>query len=524
MGRGDRDDALIEALLRPECYPHAVEEPIRCVETHVSWVLLTGPYAYKIKKPLKLSFLDYSDPAARRDFCEQELRLNRRYAPDLYLDVVGITRRRGAVEIGDRLEGADDFAVRMRQFDRSQELDVLLKSGAVQAPELIALGELLGSFHARAAYAQRSSPYGRPGLIHEITLDNFSNLAALHQRGVPRQQFDRLETDVTRLFQRVAALMAERREAGWIRECHGDLHCANIVRWGGRLTPFDGIEFDPALRFIDVVNDVAFLTMDLAVRGRRDLRRAVLDAWTTTLGDYPGLALLRYYETYRALVRAKVAVLRASQHAADSAEAIAAGRELQSYFEFSRDRAHETMPSLILTCGLSGSGKTWLARALAPQLDALHARSDVERKRLAGLGPLEDSRSMPGGGLYTREFNQRTYDRLRDCASGCLQGGENLVVDAAFLRADERIAMLDLAREHGATLRILHCSAPMSVLEERISARQRERQDASEAGVDVLERQPGWWEEFTEVERPLVLEVDTTRPDAAERALSLLTA
>jgi predicted kinase len=318
--------------------------------------------------------------------------------------------------------------------------------------------------------------------------------------------------------------MAERREAGWIRECHGDLHCANIVRWGGRLTPFDGIEFDPALRFIDVVSDVAFLTMDLAVRGRRDLRRAVLDAWTTTLGDYPGLALLRYYEAYRALVRAKVAALRAGQHAADSAEAIAAGRELQSYFEFSQHRAHQTVPCLILTCGLSGSGKTWLARALAPQLDALHVRSDVERKRLAGLGPLEDSRSMPGGGLYTREFNERTYERLRDCASGCLQGGENLVVDAAFLRTDERIAMLNLAREHGAKLRMLHCSAPMSVLQQRISARQRERQDASEAGIEVLERQPGWWEEFTEVERPLVLEVDTTRPDAADRALSLLTA
>jgi predicted kinase len=318
--------------------------------------------------------------------------------------------------------------------------------------------------------------------------------------------------------------MAERREQGWVRECHGDLHCANIVRWGGRLTPFDGIEFDPALRFIDVVNDIAFLTMDLAVRGRRDLRRAVLDAWTTTLGDYPGLALLRYYEAYRALVRAKVAALRAGQHAADSPEAIAAGRELQSYFEFSRDRAQESVPNLVLTCGLSGSGKTWLARALAPPLDALHLRSDVERKRLAGLEPLADSRSMPGGGLYTREFNERTYGRLRDCARGCLQGGENLIVDAAFLRVEERVSMLDLARELGATPRILHCTAPMSVLRERVSSRQQKRQDASEAGVDVLERQTGWREAFTNVESPLVLEVDTTRPDAAERVLSLLTA
>jgi len=524
MGRRDRDDALIEALLKPECYPHAVEEPVQRVETHVSWVLLTGPYAYKIKKPLKLSFLDYSEPAARRAFCEQELRLNRRYAPDLYLDVVGITRRGGAVEINDRLEGADEFAVRMKQFDRSQELDVLLRSGAVQPDELTALGELVGDFHAGAAQAPRSSDYGRPTLVHGITLDNFSNLAAMQQRGVSRQDVDRLEAVVGQVFERVAALMGERREAGWVRECHGDLHCANIVRWGGRLTPFDGIEFDPALRFIDVVNDVAFLTMDLAVRGRRDLRRTVLDAWTTTLGDYPGLALLRYYEAYRALVRAKVAALRAGQHAADSPDAVAAGRELRGYFEFSRNRAQQAAPCLLLTCGLSGSGKTWLSRALAPRLDALHVRSDVERKRLAGLGPLADSRSMPGGGLYTREFNERTYRRLRDCASGCLRGGENLIVDAAFLRADERTAMLELARELGATPRILYCTAPLGVLRERVSSRQRQRQDASEAGVEVLERQAGWREEFTAAERPLVLELDTARPDAAERALSLLTA
>ncbi|HSQ70531.1 MAG TPA: AAA family ATPase [Steroidobacteraceae bacterium] len=524
MGRRDRDDALIEALLRPECYPHAVEEPIRRVETHVSWVLLTGPYAYKIKKPLKLSFLDYSDPAARRTFCEQELRLNRRYAPDLYLDVVGIARRRGAVEIGVGLEDADEFAVRMRQFDRSQELDVLLRSGAVEPEELTALGEFVGGFHAGAGHAPPSSDYGRPGRVHGITLDNFSHLADMQQRSVSRQHVDRLRTALTPMFQRVAALIEERREAGWVRECHGDLHCANIVRWGGRLTPFDGIEFDPALRFIDVVNDVAFLTMDLAVRGRRDLRRTVLDAWTTTLGDYPGLALLRYYEAYRALVRAKVAALRAGQHATDSRAAVAAGRELRSYFDYSRDRAQEPAPRLILTCGLSGSGKTWLSRALAPQLDALHVRSDVERKRLAGLGPLADSRSMPGGGLYTREFNERTYRRLRDCAKGCLRGGENLIVDAAFLRADERAAMLELARELGATPHILYCTAPASVLRQRISSRQRERRDASEAGLDVLERQAGWREEFTDIERPLVVEVDTTRPDAAERALSLLTA
>ena len=170
-----------------------------------------------------------------------------------------------------------------------------------------------------------------------------------------------------------------------MRECHGDLHCGNVVRWAGALTPFDGIEFDPKLRFIDVVNDIAFLTMDLAERRHAELRRAVLQAWVEALGAWGALPLLPYYEAYRALVRAKVDALRALQLAAGSVLRAAAVADCSRYLAWAKARVAPRRPALMITCGLSGSGKTWLARQLASRLGALHVRSDVERKRLAGL-------------------------------------------------------------------------------------------------------------------------------------------
>jgi hypothetical protein len=321
---------------------------------------------------------------------------------------------------------------------------------------------------------------------------------------------------------RLGPWIARRREEGRVRECHGDLHCGNVVRWRGRLTPFDGIEFDPGLRYVDVVNDLAFLTMDLAVRGRPDLRRAALQSWVESLGDFEGLRLLPYFEAYRALVRAKVAALRALQESGGSPDRARDCKAVGTYLQWALRRTKQVPRGLWLTCGLSGSGKTWLARSLAQSFDALHVRSDVERKRLAGLGPLDDSRSAPDAGIYTREFTRRTYNRLHDFAESAIQGGETIVVDAAFLRSEERRRMLALARRLGTPFAILHCVAPIDVLRRRVDERSRTGRDASEAGVALLERQPGYWEEFGPDEWPAVVTIDATAPDAAERAADAL--
>jgi hypothetical protein len=510
--------ALVTGLLTPEAYPHAVVVPIRVVETHISWVVLTGTYAYKIKKPVRLSFLDYSTLERRRACCDEELRLNRRYAPDLYLDVVPI----GGTERAPRVEAAGntlEYAVRMRQFDARDELGALLSARAVEPAEMAELGEHIARFHAVADIARTDSPYGVPESIHRITRDNFAELRQLPQAAARGDELRSLEAWVDTAHASLHGRMLGRREQGAVRECHGDLHCGNVVRWAGRLTPFDGIEFDPSLRFVDVTSDLAFLTMDLAVRGRDDLRHIVLQAWCETLGDFAGLPLLPYYEIYRSLVRAKVATLRALQEPAAAPARAADCASAAAYLDWARRRVERAPPVLVMTCGLSGSGKTWLAKSLAGALPALHVRSDVERKRLAGLGPLDESRSPPEGGIYTPEFNDRTYARLHDCAAAALAGRETLIVDAAFLRAGERRRLLELADRLGVPAVILHCSAPVAVLRERVRQRMESRLDASEAGLDVLERQPGYWEPFAADEVARVVTVDTSLPTSTGVAL-----
>ena len=505
----DADRALIAGLCRADAYPHAVTEPIHVAETHISWVLLTGEYAYKIKKPIKLSFLDYSTLDRRRMLCDEELRLNRRLAPDLYLGVSTIAGTRQS----PRLDGGGsplEYAVRMRQFSPDDELAALLAARAVTEADVGGLGTTIARFHAAAATAPAGSVFGEPATVQRVTLDNFTELRALPESAAWQDRLSALERNVTTLHAGLRELMLERRAHGHVRECHGDLHCGNVVRWAGALTPFDGIEFDPALRFIDVVNDVAFLTMDLAERGHRALRRAVLQAWAETLGDWPGLPLLPYYEAYRALVRAKVDALRALQLEARDPARAAAIADCVRYLDWADARVRPARTALIITCGLSGSGKTWLARQLGERFGALHVRSDVERKRLAGLEPHDSSRSPPDAGIYTLEFNDRTYARLHDCAAAALAGGETVIVDAAFLRRGERHRFLDLARSRATPVSILHCRAPAAVLRERVAARSAARTDASEAGLDVLARQPSYWEPFDADEQPHVLEVDTS--------------
>jgi hypothetical protein len=514
---------IIDGLLAPEAYPHAVVTPIRVAETHISWVLLTGPYAYKIKKPLRLSFLDYSTPELRHRCCDEEVRLNSRYAPDLYLGVATIN----GTPDSPRIDGAGEVlehAVRMRQFDPRDELDALVAARAVSASELATLGEHVARFHADAAEVDPASTFGSAETVRRVISDNFAELQRLPEARRWADSLKMLRQWVDHAHARLCSRVDHRRGTGRVRECHGDLHSGNVVRWQGALTPFDGIEFDPALRFIDVTNDVAFLTMDLAMHGRADLRRAFLQAWTQTLADFGGLPLLAYFETYRALVRAKVAALRAMQERDGSPERSrdcdAAGR----YLDWAAERTRRTSAGLVLTCGLSGSGKTWIARELASKLHALHIRSDVERKRLAGLGALEDSRSPPDGGIYTREFTARTYERLEECAADALAGGEGVIVDAAFLKRDERRRMLDLARKWSVPVAIVHCVAPHEVLRSRLEKRARSGTDASEAGVTILDRQPGFWEDFADNEHRSIVTARTDSPDATQVALDGLNA
>ena len=367
------------------------------------------------------------------------------------------------------------------------------------------------------ATAAPETRFGTPEAVHRVTVDNLAELERCGAEAALRARLPGLRDAAAHRFARVGPRMEARRASGRVRECHGDLHCGNVVRWEGRLVAFDGLEFDPALRFIDVANDVAFLSMDLAVRGRRDLRRALLDRWAEASGDYDAIELLPYYETHRALVRAKVAALRAAQR---PATARAVEGDARRYVAWAVRNAAPEPPRLLVMAGLSGSGKTWLGTRLARAADALLLRSDVERKRLAGLAPLARSGSAPGGGLYTREFNERTYARLCECVAACVRGGQSVVVDAANLRRAERAAFLRIGDDAGAETAIVRCVAPLATLRARIEARGARGADASEATVELLGRQPAYWEALTDDERTRVLTVDTGRPSEVEAALA----
>jgi uncharacterized protein len=474
----------LHALLYPRAYPHPVRA-VDLVETHISWVLLTGRFAYKIKRPVHYAFIDLRRAAQRRQLCHEEVRLNRRFAPELYLGVRAIRRRGGEARIG----GAGriiEHAVRMRQFPRAHELDALLAARRIEPAELEALGADLARVHERLPVAHARQKWGRPALqaaaIRHNAAECVRAAAALGHTADLRP----LTASLTAWTAAALPLLERRFAAGRVRECHGDLHAGNLVRWGARLLPFDCLEFDPALRWIDVADEVSFLLADLDARQRPLHAQAFLGGYLTASGDYQACLLSPVFRAHRALVRAKIMALTAVAGGTPHAARRSARNSYERYLECAGRALAPQRPKLVLMCGLSGSGKTWLARLLAPPLEAVHLRSDIERKRLAGLAPLARSASAVARGLYARGVTAAVYAQLAECAADTLAGGYTTLVDATFATAGDRARFRALAARLGLDLQIVYCHAPPRVLESRIRRRGRRVDDPSEADVEVL--------------------------------------
>ena len=478
------------------------------VETHISWVLLTGSYAYKIKKPVNLGFLDFSTLELRHAACLEELRLNRRCAPDLYLDVVPICGRAGNAAIGGS-GPVIEYAVKMREFPQAAQSDRLLATGELEPADIEALAVSVAEFHQAAP---REAPDGAYSLPETVQQNAHENLVRLLPRTESRthERLEDLATWTKARGKTLSALMTARRRAGFVRELHGDLHLANIAKIGGRLVPFHCIEFSAEFRWIDVISDFAFLTMDLHFRGRQDFAYLALNHYLDSTGDYAGVPLLRYFEIYRALVRAKVALFRGDIAAGD-AQAVQA-RDLESYVCVAEHRCHLEGPAMILMHGMSGSGKTWLSHRLMTSMPAVRVRSDVERKRLYAAEPCAAGSSALMHGLYSPSELARSYDRLAEIATSIIEGGENVIVDAAFLNRSDRMRFRDLARELEVSYVTVSCHASIPELNRRIAERMRTATDASQADHAVLEHQLATAEPLTEDELPATLLVDTGDP------------
>ncbi|HYH42853.1 MAG TPA: AAA family ATPase, partial [Burkholderiales bacterium] len=474
---------LLDALLRPECYPHPVGKVER-LETHISWIFLTGPYAYKVKKPVKLGFLDFGSLEARRHYCEEELRLNRRLTPDLYLDVVEIRGVPAAPHIagqGPILE----YAVRMRQFDQGALASRVLANQGLQASLVARLAARIADFHAQLPPANAECRYGTTESVAHNACENFTQIEALLPGSEDHQALSMLREWTEREFVLRHAALRNRRSAGRVRECHGDLHLGNIVLLAGELVPFDCIEFNPELRWSDVMSEVAFLVMDLLDRGATRLAWHFLNGYLETSGDYEGLPVLPFFLVYRAIVRAKVHLIRATQ----AAEPAARERLLASYRDYVRlaqECTGHSPAAILLMHGLAGCGKSTIAQELAQTWGAICIRSDVERKRLEGLRPVQHSASPVAGGLYTHDITRATYARLTQLARTVLEAGNTVIVDATFLQRWQRTLLRDLADGLGVPIAILTVQTPEKILRQRIDARAARGTDPSEATEAVL--------------------------------------
>jgi len=489
-------------LLEPDAYPHAVSE-VRLIETHISWVFLTGEYAYKVKKPVNLGFVDFSTLERRKFFCEEELRLNQRTSKHLYLDIVPIGFVNGKPKIGQ--QPASDYAVRMRQFPADARLDRRLEAGWVEAEDMRKTASLLALFHSKLpprtgvdsalAAEQASWPAS----------DNFLHLEGNHISKESRRQIDIVEAWTLDHAESLAPVFKQRADEGFIRECHGDLHLANLFERAGRIYPYDCLEFNPDLRWTDQVSDIAFLVMDLMARDRTDLAYVFLNTWLEESGDYDGLAVLRFYLVYRCMVRLKVASIQTEQLHEDARGEHAI--KTRHYLELARALTDAPdHPCMVLMYGFSGSGKTYISSKLITTMPAVRVRSDLERKRLHGLPRHQHSRSGIESGLYSRAATERTYMTLaRHCETG-IRAGFNLIVDATFLYREWRTLFLDLALRLGARPTIMECSAPPETLQTRIRQRATEGLSESDADLAVLEYQMAHFDPLDDEERLLAVQ------------------
>lgn len=507
MATTDVQPPLIHALLTQPCFDHPAE-PRELIETHISWVILAGDFVYKIKKPIDLGFLDFSTLEKRRYCCEEELRLNRRLAAGIYLDVIAIggTAQQPLINAENSVV---EYAVKMRRFPQEAQLDRVLQRGALDELKIDAFARMAAQFHATAAVAEPESDFGEAEQVWHPVAENFTQIDEQLSDDLWKRELEKLEAWCKGRYQQLMPLLSQRKQDGFIRECHGDLHLRNLAWVDGKAMAFDCIEFNPSLRWIDVISDIAFLVMDLEERGEPRLAQRFLNGYLEISGDYAGLQLLDFYRFYRAMVRAKVAAIRSNQTGIAKAERDEALQEFAAYFKFAESYTRREHPFLIIARGVSASGKSRHSGMLLEWLSAIRIRSDVERKRLFGLSADESSKAEPGKGIYSSSAGEQTYDRLVELASLILDADYPVIIDATCLQRKQRERFYRLAQEKNIALLLLEFTAPDKVLRERIV---RRKKGVSDADLAVLEQQLLHREPLGEDEIERLIRVDTSGP------------
>lgn len=498
---------LVEALLQPGVYPEPTQE-VALEQTQMSFVFLTDRYVYKVKKPVDLGYLDYTTLEKRKLYCQKEVELNRRLCPEIYLGVVAITRRQGSFFIAGPGE-VTEYAVKMRRLPRQLMMDALLKGNRVSAGMITRLAEKLVAFHRQAETNESISAFGRVDTISQNTEENFSQTEKYIGRTISSHRYQRIR-DYTRGFIREnAALFRKRVKDGRIRDCHGDLHAAHICFENG-ICIYDCIEFNDRFRYGDVASEVAFLAMDLDHNGRADLGHGFVSAYIALSRDGELKRLLGFYKCYRAYVRGKVGSFRLDDPYITRDEQRQTRQRAASYFDLAYSYT-KTAPLLLITTGLVGSGKTALAQALASRLGLVVISSDVTRKRLASIPETEHRFEEFNAGIYSPEFSRMTYDTVLAEARESLGEGDSVIIDASFIKSEERLRAKRLAEEVKAGFFILECTLEEGLTRQRL-ARRLEQGSVSDGRWQIFKLQKGQFEPVVAVAPRNHVIIDTSKP------------
>jgi len=499
--------ALIQSMMTADGYPHTISD-CQLIETHISWVILTGDFAYKIKKPVNLGFLDFSTLNKRCFYCKEEWRLNKRLAPDIYLEVVEITGTPEHPEINGKGK-VIECAVKMLQFPQEVQLNHVLERGELQLKDIDSIALMVAHFHEHIEVANTSHHYGNPEHVWQPMLENFSQIREHLKHESPLESLAKLENWSESTYARLNNILLQRKRLGFIRECHGDLHLRNLAWYQGKPLAFDCLEFNPDLRWVDIISEVAFLTMDLEDHQQSQMAHRFINTYLENTGDYAGIQVLRFYLVYRAMVRAKVDAIRAGQANISQQEQQTALKNVNEYLQLAQYYTTHTTPKLIITRGLSASGKTTKTQALLELLGAIRIRSDVERKRLFNLKPEQDAGNAIGEGIYTAAATERTYKKLAEFAELISASGYTVIIDAANLENEKRQLFQQLAKRIQVPYIILEFTASPEILRQRIIARQH---DASDADVNILEHQLKHYQPLSEHEQSFAISIDTELP------------
>lgn len=498
---------LITALQNPSLYDHDVEN-FTVLETHISWVILTGPYAYKVKKPMDFGFLNFTTLEKRQFFCEQEVRLNQRLAPQLYLGVLPISGDTQNPKINGEGE-AFEYAIKMVQFGQEGLFDKLQENDAITQAHITTLADSIASFHQRINSVDDNSPLGTPASVYEPMQQNFDQIRPMLISKEDEAQLDNLEAWAQSSFERLKPLLQKRRTEGKIKECHGDIHLGNITLFQDEVVLFDCIEFNDEFRWIDTISDLAFLMMDLEYRGQHGFANRLLNRYLEQSGDYEALPLLKFYKAYRAMVRAKVSLfIRAGEGLDDAAKAMFY-ENYQSYANLAESCSFMPNRFLLIGHGVSGSGKTTVGNALVEELGVIQIRSDVERKRIFDLDQLDASHSSVDGGIYSSDATQKTYDRLIRLTSAILKSGYAVFIDATNLKVAQRDRFTEAAEAEGVASILISCTADIETLKQWIKNRIDQADDASEATIAIMEKQVANQDPLTDEEQEHAIIIHT---------------